>query len=195
MTHLRQRHSTCLIFNPTHPEIDFEDFKYDKRWVDFYGDVKESVLTNTPELHDKHVNLRACVDSDHASKKSTWQPCTGYLVYLNNSLITWFSKRQPTVECSVFGAEFVIMKHVMEDLMGLCFKLWMMSVPLPRPSLVLGDNHSVIFNTSWPESTLKKKSNSICYHVVRDSVAMDEMFTGYIPLKTELSQSFEQGVV
>jgi hypothetical protein len=35
-------------------------------------------------------------------------------------------------------------------------------------------------NTSNPESTLKKKLNSIAYHLCRESVAMDEMRVGYI---------------
>ena len=39
---------------------------------------------------------------------------------------------------------------------------------------------SVIHNTQRPESTLKKKSNSICYHAVRESVAMGESLTGHI---------------
>ena len=39
---------------------------------------------------------------------------------------------------------------------------------------------SVIYNTQTPESTLKKKSNQICYYAVRESVAMGEMLTGHI---------------
>ena len=40
---------------------------------------------------------------------------------------------------------------------------------------------SVIHNTHHPESTLKKKSNSIFYHVIRSSVAMKESMTGRVP--------------
>jgi hypothetical protein len=39
---------------------------------------------------------------------------------------------------------------------------------------------SVLHNTTNPESTLKKKSNSIAYHLCRESVAMDEMRVGYV---------------
>ena len=54
------------------------------------------------------------------------------------------------------------------------------SVPLAGPSLIYGDNMSVIHNTQRPESTLKKKSNSICYHAVREAVAMEECLTSHI---------------
>jgi hypothetical protein len=39
---------------------------------------------------------------------------------------------------------------------------------------------SVIHNTQCPESTLKKKSNQICYHTVRESIAMGKSLTGHI---------------
>jgi len=42
---------------------------------------------------------------------------------------------------------------------------------------------SVIHNTQRPESTLKKKSNAICYHAVREAVAMGECLVGHIPSK------------
>ena len=55
-----------------------------------------------------------------------------------------------------------------------------MGVPIAGSSPVYGDNMSVIHNTQKPESVLKKKSNSICYHFVRESVAMGEIATAHI---------------
>ena len=68
----------------------------------------------------------------------------------------------------------------MEALRGLRYKLRMMGVPLSGTSYIYGDNMSVIHNTQRPESTLKKKSNSICYHAVREAVAMGECLTGHV---------------
>ena len=53
-----------------------------------------------------------------------------------------------------------------------------MGVPILGPLLIYGDNMSVIHNSQRPESTLKKKSNSICYHAIRGSVTMKESLTG-----------------
>ena len=52
-----------------------------------------------------------------------------------------------------------------------------MGVPLTEPTYVYVNNMSVIYNTSRPESTLNKKSNSICYHAVPEAVASGECFT------------------
>ena len=72
------------------------------------------------------------------------------------------------------------MKVSMETARGLRYKLRMMGVPLSGPTYIYGDNMSVIHNTQTPESTLKKKSNEICYHAVRESVAMGESLVGHI---------------
>ena len=96
------------------------------------------------------------------------------------ALIAAVSKKQPTIETSIFGAEFVAMKHGMEMLRGIRYKLRMMGVPISGPSYIYGDNMSVIHNTQRPELVLKKKSNQICYHAIRESCAMGESLTGHI---------------
>ena len=56
----------------------------------------------------------------------------------------------------------------------------MMGVPISGPTYIFGDNISVVHNSQQPDSTLKKKSNSICYHAVREAVAMGECLVGHI---------------
>jgi hypothetical protein len=72
------------------------------------------------------------------------------------------------------------MKMGMESLRGPRYKLLMMGVGISGPSYIYGNNMSVIHNTLRPESMPKKKSNSICYHAIRKSVAMGESLTGHI---------------
>ena len=102
---------------------------------------------------------------------------TGYFIFLNTALIDWLSKKQATIEGSVFGSEFVAMKTGVEALRSIRYKLRMVSLPLTGPTYIYGDNMSVIYNKSRPESTLKKKSNYICYHAMREAVASGECLT------------------
>jgi hypothetical protein len=103
------------------------------------------------------------------------------------ALINWLSQKQPTIELSVFGAEFVAMKLGVEALRGIRYKLRMMGIPIAGPTYVYGDNMSVIHNTQWPESTLKKKNLSICYHAVRKAVAMGEILTSHVRTENNFS--------
>ena len=56
----------------------------------------------------------------------------------------------------------------------------MMDIPVEGPTYIYGDNQSVLANTTIPDSTLKKKSQSIAYHFVREGVARDEWRTSYV---------------
>jgi hypothetical protein len=46
-------------------------------------------------------------------------PGLDFIIYLNNAAVVWYSKRQGTVETSVFEAEFVAMKVGFEACRGL----------------------------------------------------------------------------
>ena len=63
----------------------------------------------------------------------------------------------------------------------------MMGVPLDGPARVRADNMSVVKNTSLPESVLKKKSNSIAYHFVRERAAAGIIEVSYEPTETNLA--------
>ena len=177
--YLEKRHNARIVFDPTYPVVDTSVFK-ECDWKAMYGNVVEAIPPNAHEPRGKDVDLRMYVDSDHAGDKRVRRSRTGFLIYLKMAPITWFSKKQSTIETSVFGAEFVAMKQGMETLRGIRYKLRMMGVPLSGPSYIYGDNTSVIHNTQRPESVLKKKPNSVCYHAVREAVDMGECLTGHV---------------
>ena len=124
--------------------------------------------------------MRAKVDADHASDTVTRRSRTGFFVYLNSSLVHWSSKKQTSVESSSFGSEFIAMKQCCECLRGLRHKLRMMGIPCEGPAYIYGDNQSVLANTTIPDSTLKKKNQSIAHHFVREGVARDEWRTTHV---------------
>ena len=82
----------------------------------------------------KIVHVRMHVDSDHSRKKEIHRSRTWFLISMNTYLIQWMSKMQPKIEISVFGAEFVAMKHGTETICGLQYKLRMMGILIEGPS-------------------------------------------------------------
>ena len=124
--------------------------------------------------------MSAFVDSNHAGDRVTRRSRTGFLVYCNSALIYWSSKKQNLCETSSFGSEFVAMKQATEYIRGLRYKLQMMGIVIAGLCFIYGDNQSVLVNSSVPDSQLKKKSNSITYHFVREGVAKKEWQTTYI---------------
>ena len=56
----------------------------------------------------------------------------------------------------------------------------MMGISCEDPAFIYGDNQSVLANATIPDSMLKKRSQSIAYHFVREGAAWDEWQTTYI---------------
>lgn len=177
--YLKVYHNARMVFDPTYPEVN-DGEEVNKDWTTFYGNVREIIPPGAPKRRGKGFLMKAFVDADHAGDLLTRRSRTGFLVYLNMAPIYWLSKKQTSIETSTFGSEFVAMKHCCEYIRGLRYKLRMMGIPCEDPSFIYGDNQSVLYNTTLPESTLKKKSNSIAYHFVREGAAMGEWVTSYV---------------
>jgi hypothetical protein len=182
--YLKGKHNTEMIFDPSIPIIDESLFPKEDWTSSVYAtsdcELKETKPPNMPSPRGKGFTMRVYVDSDHAGDTITRRSRTGFLVYLNCSLIHWMSKKQTSIETSSFGSEFMAMKAATEFVRGLRFKLRMMGIPVEHHTYVFGDNQSVLVNASMPHSSLKKKSNSIAFHFVREGTARDEWRVAYI---------------
>ena len=66
------------------------------------------------------------------------------------------------------------MKHATEYIRGLRYKLRAMGVPVVECAYIYSGNKSVLMNSGTPHSQLKKKSNSVAFHHVREDFALDE---------------------
>ena len=79
------------------------------------------------------------------------------------------------------------MKHATEYVRGLRYKLRAMGVPVVESVYIYGDNKSVLVNLGTPHSQLKKKSNSVAFHHVREGSALDEWRTTYINMHENIA--------
>ena len=178
-SYLKYKKNSLMLFDPTYPDIDYTSFPR-RDWEDFYGEVEEEEPPEMPDPLGSEMIMRLFVDADYAGDNVNRRSRTGFFIFLQNSPIVWFSKKQSRIENSVFGSEFIAMRLGVETVKGLRYKVRMMGIPLKEPTYTYGDNMSVIHNTSKPESVLKKKANSVCYHYVREAVAADEVRVSHI---------------
>ena len=54
MSYLKTKHNSRLVFNPSYPNINEDDFKTCD-WKEFYGGVKEAIPHNAPKALGKEV--------------------------------------------------------------------------------------------------------------------------------------------
>ena len=164
-----------LTFDPdeyvfTETELEETRNKY-KAMKQIYVDAKEDLPTNAPTPLGEPVQVNCFVDSDHAGDRLTRRSHTGIIIYLNKSPVSWYSKKQSTVESSTFGSEFVALRLAVEQVISLRYKLRMLGIPIEGHANMFCDNESVFKNASIAESRLTKKHNSVCFHRVCESVA------------------------
>jgi hypothetical protein len=93
------------------------------------------------------------------------------LLFVNNTPVQWYLKRQKTVETSTYGAELMAARIATDMIIEMRYVLRMLGVRVDGPALMLGDNNSVVLNTSVPSSTLKNKHHACAYHQVCEAIA------------------------
>lgn len=142
-----------------------------------------------PPPKGKPIVITAYCDASHAANKVTRRSHTGFILFINKAPITWYSKRQNTVESSAFSSEFIAMKTCVEEISALRYKLRMLGIPIKGPASILCDNKSVVTNSSLLSFKLNKKHNSIAYHAVRWARAANMIRVGWIKTQDNLADA------
>ena len=104
------------------------------------------------------------MDADHVRDKVTHRSVTRIVLLINNTPLTWISKRQKTVETSTYGPELVAARIAIDLIVEWRYKLQMLGIQIEESSYLVGDNMSVVINTILPSLALKKKHQACNYH-------------------------------
>ena len=108
---MKRKHNSEIVFDPTVPEIDKDQFpKYNWDHT-LYRSLCENIPENSPESRGFGVMMVAFVDSDHAGDHITRRSRTGFFIKLDNPPIYWMSKKQSGIETSSFCSELMALKH------------------------------------------------------------------------------------
>ena len=76
------------------------------------------------------------MDEKHGGNLKDWKGQTGVLIFINKSLIHWYSKSQTKVDASTSAAELCAMKTEVEMIETLRYKLRMFGIPVKVPDNV-----------------------------------------------------------
>ena len=106
---------------------------------------------------------------------------------MNNTPIVWISKRQKTVETSTYGSELIAARMAVDLLVEWRYKARVLGLELEKESWLLGDNMSVVLNTTLPSSSLKKKHQACNCHRVRVAIAGGHLIFGHIDSKENVA--------
>ena len=151
-----------------------------------YPDSEEMLDPAAPEPLFDEIKITAFVDSDHAHDKLTHRSITGLIIFVGRAPVFYLAKRQGAIETSTYGAELMAMKRVVEETCAIRYMLRCLGVRVEKASQILGDNRSVILQSTMHSSLLKKKHVAIAYHLTREAAAAGTVHS----LKTKSEWNF-----
>jgi len=105
--YLKNHAKASLRVDVSYPEEIANDGIFKCNWKRLYPNAEEKIPHNAPEPKGKAVRLWGECDADHAHDLETRRSVTGVLIWVNKTLVKWYTKRQSTVETSTYRSEIV----------------------------------------------------------------------------------------
>ena len=193
VAYLRKHQKSTLMMDPAELDICWngnpDDHPDCKRRImrTIYRDAHDDVPPNSVPPRGKSIQINVYCDSDHAGDKSTRRSHSGIIIFVNMAPISWFSRKQSTIETSTFGSEYIALRIAIEKVISLRYKLRMMGIGLNGSANIFMDNESVVRSGMNPDTVLKKKHVSIAYHKSRESFAANIITIYWIPSEENLA--------
>ena len=133
------------------------------------------------------LRLTAFTDSDWASNPVDRRSTTGFLIFLGNNLLTWASKKQPTVSRSSTEAKYRALAVGAAELAWIRMLLRDLGIFVSYAPVLWSDNTSAISLASNPVFHARTKHIEIDYHFVREKVVRGDLSVQFISTDDQLA--------
>ncbi|GKF47030.1 ribonuclease H-like domain-containing protein, partial [Tanacetum coccineum] len=119
---------------------------------------------------------------------------SGYCVFLGNNLLSWSSKRQPTLSHSSAEAEYRGVANAVAETCWVRNLLRELHTPLSSATIVYCDNVSAVYLSSNPVQHQRTKHIEIDIHFVWDLVATGQVRVLHVPSRFQYADIFTKGL-
>ncbi|KAK1432035.1 hypothetical protein QVD17_08921 [Tagetes erecta] len=140
------------------------------------------------------TSLTAYSDADWGGCPDSRRSTSGYCVYMGNNLLSWSSKRQPTVSRSSAKAEYRGVANAVAETSWLRNLLLELGVSIHRATLIYCDNISAVYLSENPVQHQRTKHVEIDLHFVREKVKLGHVRVLHVPSEFQYADIFTKGL-
>lgn len=185
--YMKSHNRVRIKIDPSDPVYD--DFEFvENIWTGLYKDAIELLDPRNPKaLNNLELLITIMVDASHASCLVTRRSVTGIIVFVGQTPVAWYSKRQNTVESSTYSSELVAFRIAVEKAIAIRSTLRALGMNVTKPAVLLCDSSSVCTTMQNPSCTLKKKHQAVNWHIGREAQAMGLTKVAHCPGEWNIS--------
>jgi hypothetical protein len=141
-----------------------------------------------------NIEIKAYTDADWAGDLDERKSTTGYIIMINNCIVSWVSQKQKTVALSTAEAEYMAISAGVQEIKWIRQLLEELSFKQQQPSILISDNQAAIAISENDVHHHRTKHIDIRHHFIRDSIKQKEIQVKWIQSEQQLADVLTKGL-